>query len=250
MIYTTFASVYDRLMDEAMYDEWATYVNQSVLRETGVHPKLLELACGTGDLAVRLQQHGYQVTGLDISEEMLALADQKISEAQLKVPLIQGDMLDLGFPANFDVVTCFDDSLCYLRDSKAVAQTFSNVYRALKPGGIFLFDVHSLYQMDHIFPGYMYNAKFEDLAFMWSSYADDQRAHAVVHELTFFVWDEGIQGYQAIEEIHHERTYAVSDFKQLLTAAGFVNIVATADFGRTEIQSDSERYFFKCNKKN
>ncbi|MFD1672749.1 class I SAM-dependent DNA methyltransferase [Agrilactobacillus yilanensis] len=242
MIYTTFAKVYDQLMDSDLYDQWLTYVEQRVPKKTG---RLLELACGSGTLAVKLAQAGFEVTGFDLSEEMLTLADEKARAAEIELPLIQGDALDLKLDTKFDYVTCFDDSICYLPDLSAITQVFKNVSQVLKPAGTFMFDAHSLYQMDEVFPGYMYNAKFEDMAFMWQSYAGEF-PHSVEHDLTFFIYDESIDGYQALEELHRERTYPVASYKEALQAAGFTDIEVTSEFGTQSVLETSTRYFFKC----
>lgn len=73
-------------------------------------------------------------------------------------------MLDLGEIGTFEAVTCFDDSICYMPDLAHVQQVFEQVYRTLEPGGQFLFDAHSLYQMDELFPGFMYNDKTAETA--------------------------------------------------------------------------------------
>ncbi|MCH4170608.1 MAG: class I SAM-dependent methyltransferase [Lactobacillus sp.] len=244
MIYTTFARVYDRLMDEQLYDEWQNYVASFMPEPKGT---LLELACGSGTLAVKLAQAGFQVTGLDLSEEMLALADAKIQAAHLELPLIQGDARDMAFDVPFDNITCFDDSICYLPDITAVTAVFQRVFAALKPGGLFLFDAHTPYQIDTVFPGYMYNAKFEDLAFMWTSYVGEV-PHSIEHDLTFFAWDESIKGYQVLEETHHERTYPLATYLKALETAGFTDVEVSSDFGKGPVSEHTTRYFFKCRK--
>lgn len=246
MIYTTFAKIYDQLMDTDLYDQWLNYVQDNVPRTKG---QLLELACGSGTLAVKLVEAGFDVTGFDLSEEMLTLADDKAQAAHVTLPLIQGDAQTLDFKASFDYVTCFDDSICYLRDLDAVTQVFKNVFHALKPNGLFMFDAHSLYQIDEVFPGYMYNAKFEDMAFMWQSYVGAE-PHSIEHDLTFFIWDEAIKGYQALEELHHERTYSVETYRKALKTAGFTDIQVTSEFGTEPVTETSTRDFFKCRKVN
>lgn len=246
MIYTTFAKVYDTLMDAALYDQWLAYTRTHLPKQNG---DLLELACGSGTLALKLAQAGYKVTGLDLSEDMLSLADTKIQAAHEAITLVQGDIRDFDLPDAFDFVTCFDDSICYLPDLASVTAAFQQVYQALRPGGVFLFDAHSLFQMDQIFPGYMYNAKFEDMAFMWQSYGG-ALPHSIEHDLTFFVWDDSIQGYQALEELHKERTYALSDFQTALTQSGFSQVTITADFTDHAPEEESTRWFFRCQKNN
>ncbi|WP_390406832.1 class I SAM-dependent DNA methyltransferase [Lacticaseibacillus jixiensis] len=244
MIYSTFAQVYDTLMDDSLYGRWADYVMKRV---TPHHQKLLELAGGSGSLAVLLQKAGYDVALFDLSSEMLALAEQKLVDADLQMPLMQGDMRDLEGLAPVDVVTCFDDSLCYMQDLAQVKVVFQQVYNLLTPGGNFMFDAHSLHQMDDLFPGYMYNYQTEDYAFMWQSYAGDV-PHSVEHDLTFFVYDEAIDAYHPLIETHHERTYAQADFVAALEQVGFVDVEVTADFGEAAVTPDAVRWFFSAKK--
>lgn len=244
MSYQVFAQVYDAIMDETLYDKWANYVAQTMPQPQS---SILELACGTGALAVHLKKQGLHVTGLDLSENMLTLAQDRALAAGVDLPLIEGDMLDLADIGTFDMVTCFSDSLCYMSDEVAVKQVFEQVYQALHSEGVFVFDVHSLYQMDQIFPGYMFNDNQEDIAFMWQSYAGEV-PHSVEHELTFFVYEPETDSYQRYDELHKERTYERVVYERLLKEAGFKTVECTAEFGEESIQDTSTRWFFKCKK--
>ncbi|WKF84554.1 class I SAM-dependent DNA methyltransferase [Lacticaseibacillus pantheris] len=242
MIYTSFAQVYDHLMDDTLYADWLDYVQSRV---TPANQQLLELAGGSGTLAVALAQAGYDVTLSDLSEDMLTLAGPKMDAAGVELPIIQADMRYLGDIGPYDVVTCFDDSICYMPNLGDVQTTFKQVAHVLKPGGRFMFDAHSLHQMDDVFPGYMYNYQTEDYAFMWHSYAGEVE-HSVEHDLTFFVYQEDLDAYKPFIETHKERTYPVADFVAALTAAGFDDIQVTADFGRQEVTPESTRWFFSA----
>ena len=170
MIYSSFAKLYDELMEPTMYDQWLDFVEQELPKTTG---QILDLACGAGRLAVMLAQNGYQVSGVDLSEEMLALAEMHAREANLAIPFMQGNMLDLSALGQYSAVTCFADSFCYLQDEAQVLQAFKEVYQHLENNGKFIFDVITPYQTDEVYPGYMYNYTTEDQAFIWSSFADE-----------------------------------------------------------------------------
>lgn len=243
MIYNSFAKVYSELMDDSLYARWADYVKNHTTKE---HHSLLDVACGTGDLTIELANR-YDVTGTDLSEEMLKIADEKAKQAQVKIPFEQSNMMDLYTFDNYDVVTCFDDSICYLTDEDELYLAFEQAYKHLNDGGRYLFDAHSLYQMDEVFPGYMFNHKAEDSAFMWSSYPGEE-PHSIEHELTFFNWNEKIGGYSVNTEIHHERTYPIQTYLDILKEVGFKNTHVSADFGQTDVESNSNRWFFDSEK--
>lgn len=242
MIYQTFAKLYDDLFDETLYEDWLTFVQGRVQQKD---QPLLDLACGAGRLAVLLAANGYQVTGFDLSDEMLSLADQHAREAHVTLPLIQGDMTSLVDLAQFQTITCFADSLCYLSDEASVLRTFGEVYQHLEVDGQFLFDVISPYQTDVVYPGYMFNYRDEDRAFMWSSEQGDD-PYSVDHDLTFFIYNTSKEAYDEVAELHHERTYELDTYKKLLAKAGFKSIKVSADFGRQPVDKKTTRWFFEC----
>jgi len=244
MIYQTFAELYDELFDPAMYEQWLDFVRRELPDQSG---QLLELACGTGRLGVSLAQAGYHVTGLDLSENMLALAQEHVEEASVTLPLLQGDMLDLSEIGTFDAVTCFADSFCYLPNVETVQKAFEQVAQHLAADGEFLFDVITPHQTDDVYPGYMYNYRDEERAFMWTSYAGEI-PHSAEHDLTFFIYNEDKQAFDEVSELHQERTYELAAYQQALKAAGFNDVTVTADFGQQEPTAETTRWFFKCRK--
>lgn len=243
MIYNSFASVYSELMDDSLYSKWAQYVEKQV---AGDNKKLLDVACGTGDLTILLADK-FQVTGTDLSEQMLKIAEQKAQKANKKIPFVPSNMMDLYDFDKYDVITCFDDSICYLQDEDELAIAFNQALQHLNEGGKYLFDAHSLYQMDEVFPGYMFNHRTEDSAFMWNSF-EGEYPHSIEHELTFFNWDEKIKGYSVNTELHKERTYPIETFVAILKDIGFKNVSVSAEFGTSEVKDDSTRWFFAAEK--
>ncbi|MCA9765090.1 MAG: class I SAM-dependent methyltransferase [Carnobacterium sp.] len=244
MSYQTFAQVYDAIMDDTLYERWGHFVDQH-LQSNG--QKLLELACGTGALAVTLKKRGYNVTGLDLSANMLSLANERALAAGIQLPLIEGDMLDLSEAGEFEVVTCFSDSICYMPDKIAVTAVFKEVANTLTANGKFLFDVHSTYQVDEVFPGYMYNDQSEEISFLWQSYPGEH-PHSIEHDLTFFVYNEDKDLYERFDETHKERTYSLETYYEMLKQAGFSSIEVFSDFGDSNVDKESIRWFFSCSK--
>lgn len=241
--YEKFASVYDAVMDDSLYEKWTEF---SLRHIPEGKKKLLELACGTGIQSIRFAQVGFDVTGLDLSGEMLQIAKKRAKAAGFNLPFIEANMLDLSKAGQYDVVTCYSDSLCYMQDEIEVGDVFKEVYQHLRDGGVFIFDVHSIYQTDEVFPGYSYHENAEEFAMVWDTYADDA-PHSVVHELTFFLQDEDGR-FTRYDEIHEERTYELLTYDVLLEQAGFSSAQVYADFKDHEPTETSKRWFFVAQK--
>lgn len=239
--YEKFSSVYDAIMDDSLYDLWTDFSLRH-LPKSKDKKKLLELACGTGIQSVRFAQAGFEVTGLDLSQEMLDVAEKRAASAKVKVDFLQGNMLDLSRAGKYDFVTCYSDSICYMQDEVEVGDVFKEVYNALNDGGVFIFDVHSTYQTDEVFPGYSYHENADDFAMVWDSY-EDVAPHSVVHELTFFIQDEDGR-FIRFDEVHEERTYDILTYDILLEQAGFSSFKVYADFEDKEPTETSKRWFF------
>ncbi|MGM9987678.1 MAG: class I SAM-dependent DNA methyltransferase [Bacillaceae bacterium] len=246
MSYGQMAYVYDTLMSDVPYEKWLQYVNEKKATYQVDGKKLLDLACGTGTFTAHVIEEGYDVTGVDLSEDMLAVAGMKIGEIGKNIPLYAQDMTELDVLDTFDIVTIFCDSLCYLKNEEAVKATFLRVYEHLTEGGLFLFDVHSLYKMNTIFSDATFTVNEEDVALIWYTFAGEEE-NSVEHELTFFVLNEDEETYSRFEECHYQRTYSPEMIKNWLTEAGFTVKEVTGDFDQS-INETTERVFFVAQK--
>lgn len=245
MTYETFAFVYDEVMDEGLYEKWLAFSKRHLPQKT---KSILELACGTGALAVDFAKEGYEITALDLSEEMLMMASERAAQAEVTVQFVQGNMLDLSEVGQYEAITCFSDSLCYMSNRQEVQQVFDEVYQALETEGTFIFDVHSIYQIDTVFPEYSYHYQTDEFAFLWDSYQGEKK-HSIEHFLTFFVKDhEGDERFTRQDELHKERTYTMENYLVMLESAGFININVYADFTDDKPSDESRRWFFVCQK--
>ena len=144
--YSSLASAYDGLTTDIPYDTILDFL-EAILHKSGKRPEtVLDLACGTGSMSLLLAQRGYQVIGADISEEMLTEAAGKAAKLTKNPPyFICQPMQRLRLPEPVDAVLCLLDSLNYLTEPEDCRQTFSRVYRALKDGGVFLFESFFLF---------------------------------------------------------------------------------------------------------
>ncbi|MDD1401280.1 methyltransferase domain-containing protein [Limosilactobacillus reuteri] len=246
MIYQSFAQLYDQLFDPEMYQKWEKFTIKNLPANT---KSILDLAGGSGRLGVMLAARGFDVTVADFSAEMLSIADQHATEAGVNLHLLQADMRDLSALPQYDAITCYADSFCYLDDATAVQKTFNEIADHLKDNGVFLFDVISPYQTDVIYPGYMFNYEDQDhqRAFMWQSFKDDDVDHGVIHELAFFTRDNDGR-YDRVGETHYERAYELPLLKQMLSQAGFNSVEVGSNFSTSIKEENPTRWFFKCHK--
>ncbi len=243
MSYEFFPQVYDELMDAELYDEWADFAQKLLPKGKRT---LLDLASGTGEFAIRMHFRGYEVTGLDLSEEMIRVAEAKINATNLPISFFAENMTNFSFQKSFDVVTCFCDSLNYLETEKELDEAFMRVYEHLNTDGVFLFDVHSVYKIDVGFENYSYGDSDLSVSTIWNSFPG-KAPHSVEHELTFFV-ENSDGSYFRKDELHKERTYPISTYEKKLIAAGFSEIRVYADFSLEKPHEKSERLFFLARK--
>ncbi|MDQ0205511.1 class I SAM-dependent DNA methyltransferase [Alkalicoccobacillus murimartini] len=244
MRYAGFASLYDYLMSEAPYDQWVEYVRKNVPNQQLDGLTLLDVGCGTGELMLELLKQNVEVTGLDLSADMLTVARTKAGEQGFNPLLIEADMTELAPLAVYDLVTVFCDSLNYLATEDEVKLAFEGFAKQLSPGGLLLFDVHSQHKINHEFIGHTFADADEDVSYIWTSFAGEY-PDSVEHELTFFsIKDSG--EYERFDEVHAQRTFSINQYKQWLLEAGFRVESVTADFSPNPPSEKSERIFFKA----
>ncbi|MBU9713380.1 class I SAM-dependent DNA methyltransferase [Evansella tamaricis] len=234
-----FAFFYDTLMEDAPYGKWLEYTTSRILP----HGNVLDLACGTGTLTILLAKAGYKVAGSDISRDMLSIAEAKIRESGQQVPLFHQDMRKLDGFQDLDGVTLFCDGLNYLSDELDVKNTFQCIYNSLKSGGVFLFDVHSPFKLEHVFNGQLYGEDRQDLTYLWFCHPGEFPL-SVEHALTFFVKRED-GTYERMDEELFQRTFPPDRYSRWLQEIGFHQIEITSNFGQTSFTGQEERIFFK-----
>ncbi|WP_449537047.1 class I SAM-dependent DNA methyltransferase [Ferdinandcohnia sp. Marseille-Q9671] len=247
MSYGQFAYIYDELMNDVGYDQWITFLKEKAERFINNRPlRVLDLGCGTGEISIRLAKEGFEVVGVDLSEDMLSVANSKALEAGINIEFYQQDMVELEGFDPFDIIVIFCDSLNYLQTEEEVQKTFQNAYRLLQDGGLFLFDVHSVYKMDFIFMDGPFVNSDEDVSYIWSCF-EGQYPHSVEHELSFFVKNEHNGEYVRFDEFHTQRTYPIDTYKKWVEKTGFEVKEITADFSNS-VKETSERILFTSKK--
>ncbi|OIJ22105.1 SAM-dependent methyltransferase [Anaerobacillus alkalidiazotrophicus] len=246
MSYEKFAYLYDELMSDAPYDKWVSFV-MKVMEECNVKQgKILDVGCGTGNISIPLSQKGYEITAVDLSEEMLIVAKEKSEMANTSIKFFQQDMRELEGLGSFDTIISLCDSINYLNNEKEVEKTFEGVYNHLNDQGIFIFDVHSIYKIESIFKGNTFAYNGEQISYIWECF-ESEESYSIEHDLSFFV--ENKQGlYERFDEIHKQRTYPVSFYQEALEKIGFKVMMISGDFSFETLNDNDHRWFFVAKK--
>lgn len=250
MAYGQFAYIYDQLMQDVPYDKWVSFVQtvkQKYIADDSDHFSIVDVGCGTGELAIRFAQAGWEVSGVDLSESMLAIAYEKAAASGLSIPLFEQNMAELEGFNDVDCITIFCDSLNYLEAEEDVKSTFKSAFNQLKKGGLLLFDVHSLYKMTQVFMNNTFTSVEEDVSYIWNSFPGEH-PNSVEHELSFFVKEEETDRYLRFDELHFQRTFDVETYKKWLEEAGFSVRSITGDYSTEHMAEHTERVFFVAQK--
>lgn len=140
-IYSVLADIYDIVMSDVDYETWADYIDEIILMHQPTARFILELACGTGTIALSLEELDcYEITATDGSEDMIRIARQKAAKANSQIDFQTMNFLDLSFEKTFDVVYMVFDSINYLHTKEEIIQLHREVKKILNPDGIFLYD--------------------------------------------------------------------------------------------------------------
>ena len=242
--YGALAESYDRLTNDVDYDAVVDFYF-SILNREGLHPKtVVDLACGTGSVTFRLAEKGLSVIGVDISEDMLCVATSKI-EDQVNAPaFVCQDLTKLTLPRGVDLAVCALDSLDYIIDPEDCQKAIKRIYRALNPGGCFIFDVNTpekLRAMD----GQTFLDEDDDVYCVWRGEFDEE-TNICTYGMDIF--QRHGEFWVRSDEIHQEYAYTREQLTVYLKDAGFTSLEV---FGDRRLESPAEgeqRIYFKARK--
>jgi SAM-dependent methyltransferase len=205
MEYDLLATFYDSFIDEVVYQEYLDLVSKYSSVGT-----LLDIGCGTGNLAIEFAKQGYDVVATDLSEEMLNIVDYRAKEEDVELEIAIYDMLD-PIDFKFDIVIASMDVVNHLSDLEDVEFGFTNIYNSITDNGVFIFDVLSVEFID-AFDGYVEDD--EEYHFHWESHKGD-REHSIVHTITLNLEDSD-------EEVKiYEQTHELDAYDKILSKIGF-----------------------------
>ena len=242
--YKNLASSYDRLTNDVDYESWVDFA-QAILDREGLKPRTVaDLACGTGSATRILAQRGYRVTAVDLSEDMLTEAMDKCADLPNLPTFVHQNLAELRLPRAVDMAVCFLDSLDYILDPADCERAIQRTYRALNPGGIFIFDVNTpekLRAMD----GQVFLDEDDDVYCVWRGEFDDD-TNIYSYGMDLFQRD-GEVWHRSFEE-HREYAYSIEQLKTYLKNAGFTNIRVWADREFCAPREGEQRVWFQARK--
>ena len=242
--YGALAASYDRLTNDVDYGATVAFY-RGILAQEGLRPRTaVDLACGTGTVSILLAQQGLRVIGVDMSEEMLTVAQQKAGDMDNPPRFVCQHLQKLVLPRGVDLAVCALDSLDYITDPNDCAEAIRRVYRALNPGGIFIFDVNTpekLRAMD----GQVFLDEDDDVYCVWRG-EFDERTNICSYGMDLFQ-RQGRLWRRSFEE-HREYAYSAEQLTGYLKGAGFTNIRVYGDRRLEPPRSGEQRIYFNARK--
>jgi SAM-dependent methyltransferase len=206
---------------------------------------LVDVACGTGEFAIALARRGVEVIGVDQSPEMLALARRSAQASGVSVTFLEQDMRRLHLPAPVDAATCLYDSLSYLVDEADFRTTLAAVAAALRPGGLFLFDMNTLQGLATRWGNRIWIIQDTGDAFEADQSEFDYGSGIATLRVNAFLHRHG-NLYERVQEIHRERGYAVPAIDGGLSAAGFEVLGRWSDPEFSPVGPETTRVFYSA----
>ncbi len=239
--YGSFAKVYDKMMDEVPYEEWMEYIEE-IFARFKVKPEIvLELGCGTGNMTNLFAKKGYETIGIDLSEEMLAIAREKAAEENLEVLYSCQDMRDFELYGTVGCVVALCDSINYIIEEDDLLEVFRLVNIYLDPKGLFVFDMNTEHKFKNSMSDNIFAQALEDCAYIWENYYyEEEKINE--YKITLFIEDNN--SYKRSEELHYEKAYSIDTVVNLLKKAGMTVEGVYAEQSFLYPDEKTERIYF------
>lgn len=240
--YNIFAQYYDELTIDVDYEVRSDYISDFFKANNQNTKTVLDLACGTGSISKCLLEKGYNITGIDLSGDMLSVAYNKLLEVGNNFSLLNADMTNFSLENKVDACVCTLDSINHLDCIESVRKTFECVFDSLKDNGTFVFDVNTIYKHQEILGDNTFVFDEEDFFLSWDNELIDKNTVRIL--LDFFVFNgESYDRYnEEITEIAHD----IDTLVDLLEEVGFVNIKCYNELTLEEPKEDSQRVYIVC----
>ena len=245
--YNAIARVYNKLNAEIDYKAWADFIEQCFDKFMVSRPEIvLDLACGTGSMTYELASRGYDMIGIDGSDDMLSEAYSRgtvVNNSNI-LYLLQ-DMRSFELYGTVNAVTCCLDSLNYLVEDEDLQKCFKTVHNYLEPDGIFVFDMNTPFKFENIYADNSYiledNIDDKNIFCGWQNYYDKSSKICSFY-LTLFEEKNG--AYIRSDEEQHERCYSLDEITDALKRSGFELLLVSKNYNFSEVDKNTERWYF------
>jgi SAM-dependent methyltransferase len=242
-IYRRYAEAYAKSGRSRFSLELVPWITAVFERHGSAPRTLVDVACGPGDFAIAMAKRGFQVTGVDQSPEMLELARRNAATGGVTLTFLEQDMRRLRLPAPVDAATCLYDSLNYLVDDAELRGTMSAVAAALRPGGLFLFDMNTIRGLATIWGNRVWIIQDSDDAFEANQSEFDYDSGIATLRVNAFLYRQG-DLYERVREVHRERGYPVPVIDAALTASGFEILGRWSSPDFAEVTPETGRVYY------
>lgn len=235
--YENFASIYDELIyDDVNYKDWALKI-LNICDNLNIDRKnYLDLACGTGNLTIELAPYFLNTYAVDLSQEMLSIAEEKLRQKNIRSKVFCQNICSLNIKNQFNLITCALDSTNYIINEADLKNYFIGVYKLLKDDGVFIFDMNSYNKLTNILGNNTFNYDSEDVTYIWENYLNNDIVNMY---LTFFV--KSGQVYNRFDEEHTEKAYTEDTIISILKEIGFTIYNIVDCYNNTPYTKESER---------
>ena len=245
--YNSIARVYDKLNAEIDYAKWADFIEKCFDRYMENKPELvLDLACGTGSMTYKLAERGYDMIGVDGSEEMLSEAyNRGTIVGDKNILYLLQDIRSFELYGTVGAVTCCLDSINYLVGDGDLEKCFWTVHNYLEPNGVFIFDMNTPHKFETVYGDNSYILEDiidgKNVYCGWQNFYDRDSKICSFY-LTLFEECNGV--YARSDEEQHERCYTFDEVKNSLEKCGFELLSVSSDYNFSEINENTERWYF------
>lgn len=208
----TFAEIYDSMMEYVDYDEWSRLIDKKIspfIKDKNI----LEIGCGTGEIAVRMQKKGYKVEAIDNSIEMLKLAKEKYKN----IEFIKKDMRNLEYEEKFDAVISVFDTLNYLNSYDDLIFSLEGIKKSLKSKGVFLFDIITKKMLENMFPDGIFADDRDNMTILWKHREIDNLEEI---STSFFIKEEE-NNYYRVDEVFMKKMFSMKKLDEIIEKTGF-----------------------------
>lgn len=240
-MYENLSLVYDSLTKDVDYVEWTNYLKELIEKNSSNTKNILEYGCGSGNLTIPLSKF-YKIVGVDNSEEMLTLAEQKLENNRDNIELLKGDMRLFNYPKRVDVILIGSDTINYL-NLEELRDFFKKSYYELDNKGLLVFDMASMNYLTNYIAENNFIFDTGDIFFTWESEIIEE---TIISNFNFFVKDK--DRYIRFEEENVQYYYGINEIVNLLKEVGFNDIKSYSFLTFDESNEEEDRIQFVAKK--